>query len=126
MLRLRPEQYEALQSHSLCAMESRIADALRAAWPALCRSLGDGPLVARIGVIRRLAAGRGIERETDVLRLARVALAWGEEFHAPRLVGWAAEILNWKNTDASTRLDALEGRSEAELQRRPDLQGRLR
>ena len=126
MLQLRPEQYEALQAHSFKAMESRIIAALKRAWPQLSGALGDEDLHRHVRRARNRARALGINREVDILRYARLALTWGDGFDDSADTPWAAEILAWKNADAPTRLEALEGRSDVELQRRPDLLQRLR
>jgi hypothetical protein len=126
MLQLRPEQYEALLAHSFKAMESRIAAALRRTWPHLCGAMGDEALHRRVRGARTRARKQGIGREVEILRYAKLALVWGDEFDDSADTPWAAEILAWKNADAPTRLDALEGRSDVELQRRPDLSERMR
>jgi hypothetical protein len=126
MLRLRPEQFEALKNHSQRAMEKRVAAALTYTWPVLCRQIGAEILARRVALSRRQAAIHGIQREVDVLRFARLALIWGDDFANSAQSSWAAEILAWKNSDAVTRLDALEGRSELELGCRPEMLERLR
>ncbi len=126
MLKLRPEQYDALVAHSFKALDTRIAAALKKLWPVLCVTLGDEPLRRRVRHARTAARSRGIRQEPDILRFARLMLAWGDNFHRSSETPWAAEILAWRNCDAPTRLDALEGRSEVELRGRPELAKRLR
>ena len=126
MLKLRPEQYDALVAHSFKAMETRIAAALKKLWPVLCATLGDGQLRRRVRHARAAARSHGIRREADILRFARLMLAWGDDFNRSSETPWAAQILAWRNCDAPTRLDALEGRSEVELRGRPELSKRLR
>jgi hypothetical protein len=126
MLQLRPEQYEALLAHSFKAMEIRIAASLRKSWPVLCGTLGDQRLLRCVRRARVRARNHGLQREAEILRFARLTLAWGEDFDRSSETPWAAQILAWRNCDAPTRLDALEGRSEVELRRRPELIQRLR
>ena len=125
MLRLRPEQFEALKAHSLRAMESRLAAAIGNTWPKLCLQMGPQALRSRIAAARVQAVASGLQREMDILRYVRLTLAWDEDLGETARTKWAQEILAWKGTDAATRLDALEGRSDAELAHRPELLARL-
>ncbi|MGA2498903.1 MAG: hypothetical protein ABSH20_14265 [Tepidisphaeraceae bacterium] len=126
MLKLRPEQYDALVAHSFKGMETRIAAALKKLWPVLCATMGDAQLRRSVRQARVSARSHGIRREADILRFSRLMLAWGDNFNRSSQTPWAAQILAWRNCDAPTRLDALEGRSEVELRRRPELSKRLR
>jgi hypothetical protein len=117
MLRLRPEQLAALQAHSTRALDERLLTALRALCPEACAAAG-ADLAQLAAQARRTATALGITREPDLLRFLRLALLWGTDFTTSTHTAWAAEILGWKNTPLATRLEALEERSEAELQRR--------
>ncbi|MFI5379344.1 MAG: hypothetical protein ACHRHE_08605 [Tepidisphaerales bacterium] len=126
MLQLRPEQYEALLAHSFKALETRIVAAVKRSWPVLCATMGDERLRRCVRRARVRARIHGLQREGEILRFARLMLAWGEDFDRSSETPWAAQIVAWRNCDAPTRLDALEGRSEVELRRRPELFQRLR
>lgn len=94
MLRLRPEQLEALQAAADAQLSARLRDAVVRHWPDVHARLGDAGVATLVDDALAACRCRGITEEGHFGRYLNVACALGERFEDDPRYPWARRVFD--------------------------------
>jgi hypothetical protein len=124
MLRIRKEQYDILVQQAIHNFENRMYAHVTGVFPDECKALGEEGVRRLIKEGIERAARYGIEIEYDVARFVDLQYILAPDFDTNPEIPWAAAILKAPGLDATTRVDRLFDRTEAELKTLADQEGK--
>lgn len=124
MLRIRKEQYDILVQQAIHNFENRMYAHATKVFPDECKALGEEGVRRLIKEGIERAARYGIEIEYDVARFVDLQYILAPDFDTNPEIPWAAAILKAPDLDATKRLDRLYERTEAELKKLADQEGK--
>jgi hypothetical protein len=116
MLKIRPEQWEALTAYAARNFIDSACRHFKGVRPDDCDKLGEEGLRERVARGLEKAKGYGITLERDVLGYINLMFLWGDDFDTDPAIDWARPILAWSPCDGSVKANALIGRSNREIE----------
>ena len=107
-LRIRREQFQALDQASSEEFEARVIKFMKNAFPAPCKALGDQGIRELIRYGTRTAASYGFTRENDQYQFIELIFLLGRKFDQNPNLPWVQNILNdSREKDSSIKMTRL-------------------
>lgn len=116
MLRIRPQQMDALAAASRQRFEARLLEHCRRCWSSQVAADGDDATRARIARAIERAGELGFDGQAEVAGYLDLTYVWGEDFDRRDDLPWVKEILARTTLSPSVRMRQLEMRTERELE----------
>ena len=107
MLRIRPEQNEALSDYMLRSFEKRVLAHLRKCFPKKCEAMDKEKLIELIREGLQRSRSYGIETERNVMEFIDLMVVFGRHFDTDKTYPEAAKILADENANGQKKIDRL-------------------
>ena len=112
MLTVRQGQMDTLAESMMRRYEQRVAERLRAQFPAKLDPVSDEDLREHVRTGATKAKGYGITAESDMTRYLEYTVEYGPEFDA---TPWARRVLADEKLSGREKMDRLDGYTTYEL-----------
>lgn len=115
LMRVRPEQVDALARAAVETFEDNVAAHLRRVWPDETGEMSEEALYEWVRWGARFGARYGVETEYDVGRLCDLMFLYGAELDQHPAIPWARETLESDGLDGRQKVDLMMERAREDL-----------
>ena len=117
MLRMRPQQMQALALDRQAAFRREARELLQRVWPEGCEELGEEGLDELVATGTERGLDHGIVDGGELTRWLELSILLGEDFETSGDYPWVAEILDDETLDGSLKMRQLRHRTRVEIDR---------